>query len=129
MASLSLEKCLNHSEREAAARCPRCRSNFCRECVSEHQSRILCATCLAASAPESPRQSKLARYGLPLGALAGLAMAWLAFFTAGKGLLLIPPAFHDGTWTQPVPAPTGPTSNPDVTGRPVPPETEGRVRE
>lgn len=38
--------CFNHPERPAAARCPLCGVAFCRECVSEHNGRFLCASCL-----------------------------------------------------------------------------------
>ena len=43
---LSLQRCRNHAEREAVARCPGCGHHFCRECVTEHDDRILCAACL-----------------------------------------------------------------------------------
>jgi hypothetical protein len=39
-------RCFNHANREASARCPECRKYFCKECTTEHQLRILCASCL-----------------------------------------------------------------------------------
>jgi hypothetical protein len=98
MGTLSLQKCLNHSDREAVARCPQCRSHFCRECVSEHQGRILCAQCLSkAASPKGARTA--ARIWLPAGAGAGIMLAWLFFLALGKILALIPAAYHDGAWT------------------------------
>ena len=99
MASLAHQKCLNHAGREAIARCPRCRSNFCRECVSEHKGRILCAPCLAKEAARAQAES-VGRFWVPLGSAAGLAVAWLFFLAMGKGLLAIPASFHDGGWAK-----------------------------
>jgi len=42
-----LWRCRRHPERPAAARCPECGEPHCRECVVEHEGRILCAACLA----------------------------------------------------------------------------------
>ena len=47
MAAVALQRCLHHGEREAIARCPECGSFFCRECITEHDERVLCASCLA----------------------------------------------------------------------------------
>ena len=41
------QSCFNHPDREASARCPACGNFFCHECVVEHGSRIICASCLA----------------------------------------------------------------------------------
>ena len=98
MASLARQKCLNHAEREAAARCPSCRSHFCRECVSEYQGRILCAPCLAKAAVAARTDTGWKRAWIPVGAAAGIALAWLFFLSLGQVLLLIPAPYHDGIW-------------------------------
>ncbi|HKP94374.1 MAG TPA: rhomboid family protein [Fibrobacteria bacterium] len=98
MPSLAQQKCLNHGDREAVARCPQCRSHFCRECVSEHRGRILCAPCLAQAARTEQRPAAWKRAWAPLGAVAGLALAWVFFLCLGKVLLLIPASYHDGAW-------------------------------
>ncbi|MDB5050790.1 MAG: rhomboid family protein [Fibrobacteres bacterium] len=98
MPSLAYQKCLNHGEREAVARCPQCRSHFCRECVSEHRGRILCAQCLAKAALAEERNPGWRLAWIPVGAAAGIAMAWLFFLTLGKLLVLIPASYHDGAW-------------------------------
>ncbi|MEO7299509.1 MAG: rhomboid family protein, partial [Verrucomicrobiota bacterium] len=88
---------LNHLAREAVARCPECRFFFCRECIAEHDDRVICATCLkkivkASAAKRSPVHL-LKR--LTFGAF-GLVTAWLFFYWVGQGLLSIPTEFHDG---------------------------------
>ncbi|MFN7139481.1 MAG: rhomboid family protein, partial [Limisphaerales bacterium] len=46
MQNLTQQHCLNHFTREAAARCPECKQFFCRECITEHDDRVICAGCL-----------------------------------------------------------------------------------
>jgi len=43
---LAYQRCLNHTFREAVARCPECGHYFCRECITEHEDRVVCASCL-----------------------------------------------------------------------------------
>jgi hypothetical protein len=92
------QRCCNHPGREAVARCPECRRTFCRECVTEHGDRVLCASCLKQwlATSKSPHPG-LRRSSELLGALLGLATAWLFFYWLGQGLLTIPTSFHEGT--------------------------------
>jgi hypothetical protein len=87
------QRCSNHAGREAAARCPECRSFFCRECVTEHEGRVLCASCIRklTAARAAPNRSLLRRLAgvLPLGL--GLLTAWLFFYLLGRSLLLRQP--------------------------------------
>lgn len=96
LASLSQTRCFNHVQREAVARCPSCRRHFCRECVTEHDHRLLCVSCIASLPEEAGRER---RFGLPFRAasqLAGsLVVLWLAFYVVGQALLLVPSEFHD----------------------------------
>ena len=80
-------RCHTHPEREAAARCPGCARPFCRECVSEHDDRLLCAACLRREAADTqqPVRDHAARNRL-LGALAGFALACLFFYAVGSAL-------------------------------------------
>jgi hypothetical protein len=92
---LARQRCFNHADREAAARCPACRRHYCRECVIEHESRLLCAACVAAEAARDERRVK--RHGWPAaaaGALLGLMLAWCFFFILGWGLLSLPSPTH-----------------------------------
>jgi hypothetical protein len=98
MPELLHQRCLNHLQREAVARCTACRQYFCRECISEHQARVLCAACLRKAADARP--GRRGRFGglMRLGqCLAGLVLAWLFFYIMGECLLTLPSSFHEGT--------------------------------
>lgn len=94
---LAQQRCLNHSAREAVARCPECSQFFCRECVAEHEDRVICAACLRKLA----RVPLLRRRGFA-GALrfahclAAVLAAWFFFYLVGEGLLRLPTSFHEG---------------------------------
>jgi len=92
------QRCFYHESREAACRCPICRRYFCRECVTEHDDRVLCVECLKTIvAGQAPRLSGARRLFRGVLTVAGILMAWLFFYTIGRTLLLIPSAVHDGT--------------------------------
>lgn len=103
VASPADERCLHHPDREAAARCPGCRRAFCRECVTEHGGRMLCAACIArdgvgAATVERGRLVRLLRpAGRALRLAAGVVVAWWAFHLLGATLALFPEALHEGS--------------------------------
>ena len=80
------------------ARCPVCRRSFCRECITEHEDRVICAECLRTLIAGQQSQSGGFRrvFGLLLP-LAGLMIAWLFFYAVGRSLLWIPASVHDGS--------------------------------
>lgn len=91
------QRCFNHGRREAAARCPECRRYFCRECVTEHEDRVVCASCLGRMTETSTRRATGITAGVGLiQALFGLFVLWLFFLAVGKGLLQTPSSFHEG---------------------------------
>lgn len=97
MSSLALQRCWNHSAREAVARCPECGRSFCRECVVEHEDRIICSGCLAklTTAEAKPARTWSFRPVLRFAAaFAGLAAAWFIYFSVGRALLAIPDESH-----------------------------------
>src|SRR5947208_2495584 len=96
--SLSQQRCFNHYQREAVARCLECRQFFCRECIAEHDDRIVCAACLAklARRPQSRRRALAGVFRLGQ-CLLGFMALWFFFYLAGEGLLQIPASFHEGT--------------------------------
>ena len=100
MTSLSLQQsCFNHSRREAVARCPLCSRFFCRECVTEHEGRMLCTTCLSGlvrSTPKTRRPWRIWLSSLLQGGF-GLLLLWIVFYLIGRLLLAIPHSFHEGT--------------------------------
>ena len=92
------QRCIYHEFREAACRCPICRRYFCRECVTEHDNKVLCVECLKAIvAGRAVRRSGMRRVLRGLLPVAGVLIAWLFFYTVGRTLLLIPSDVHDGT--------------------------------
>lgn len=95
--TLARQRCFNHAEREAIARCPECRRYFCRECVTEHDARLLCADCIRniEHLEEAPPRFQGAVTGL-MGFAGALLLIWTVFYFIGSGLLLIPDVFHDG---------------------------------
>ena len=98
MVDLVHQRCFNHGMREAAAQCPECRRFFCRECITEHEGRIMCSPCLEALLRPDEQRGSLA--ALPLQALklfSGIALTWLVVYGLGRALAAIPTAFHDGT--------------------------------
>lgn len=99
MNALVQQRCLHHAGREAVARCPQCQRFFCRECVSEHDDRILCAACLRQLlAPPPVRQRGNFRVIVTFAQSAlAMTLIWFFFFLVGKGLLAIPTSFHEGT--------------------------------
>ncbi len=97
MAALALQRCLHHGDREAIARCPECGNFFCRECITEHDERIVCASCLAKIM--RPAEVKVSRFRLVtlrpwLGVFTGILTAWLCFYFVGRMLVAIPSSFH-----------------------------------
>jgi hypothetical protein len=84
------QRCWNHELREAVCRCPACSRHFCRECVTEHASRLLCAACLQAIArPAGTHRHRRRTLLSPVTALAGLFLSWLIFYIGGEILLEI----------------------------------------
>jgi uncharacterized paraquat-inducible protein A len=98
MAVLLAQRCLHHPVREAVARCPECGQFYCRECITEHEDRVVCSSCLKrlTAKTEKPRRS----FGLVwrvTAAIAGFVIAWMFFFLVGRLLVNIPSSFHEGT--------------------------------
>ena len=99
MTTLRQQRCWNHGAREAIARCPSCGHFFCRECITEHEERIICAACLRqqqAAPVERPRRS-FARVGRAVAAMLGVFMAWFFFYLVGRVLVSVPVKYHEGT--------------------------------
>jgi hypothetical protein len=103
MQNLLHQRCFNHAAREAVARCPECRQFFCRECVTEHEDRVVCAVCLKKLA-QRPLNRRRAFINVVHSAqcVLGILTAWFFFFLIGQSLLALPDSFHEGTlWRVP----------------------------
>jgi hypothetical protein len=94
--SLVHQRCFNHALREAVARCPECKQFFCRECITEHEDRVVCAACLKKLA-QVPLAKRPAFVGFVrfFQCAAGILVAWFFFFLIGESLLRLPDAFHE----------------------------------
>lgn len=101
MSSFATRKCVRHTEREAVARCPSCGGDFCRECIVEHDGRVLCANCLAKTLTASDAAKAPVAWSRRSGdaavTLACVLLLWIAFYGFGQFLKAIPPRVHEGT--------------------------------
>lgn len=99
--NLAHQRCFNHVLREAVARCPQCRQFFCRECITEHDDRVICAACLSKLA-RTPLLRRRAFAGVAHVAecLLGLMIVWFFFYLIGEGLISLPSSFHERTLWQ-----------------------------
>ena len=103
MAALARQRCLHHGSREAVARCLDCRQFFCRECITEHDERVVCASCLkkVAQAAAKPARRRVNLWPV-LQTASGLLLTVVFFYLVGSALLALPDSFHDGSlWEQP----------------------------
>jgi len=101
MQDLLFKKCFNHENREAAAQCPECKRFFCRECVTEHSGRVLCASCLGSSGHDGGK--KFFRFDKPallVKFFFGLFFIWICFYYIAFFLISLPSDFHEGVLWQ-----------------------------
>ena len=95
MSRLIDQRCWHHVSREAVARCPACHRYYCRECVTEHRGRMICAECAAAeNRPDNgaERSRAVLWTGFAMG---GMLLAWLIFYYLGMFLARVPSDFFD----------------------------------
>ena len=94
---LTRARCVVHAQREAAARCPECRGFYCRECVTEHGDRAICAACLErlARTGRSRRPQSFRTVALAAQVLIGIFAAWFFFYVVGEFLSSLPDTFHE----------------------------------
>jgi hypothetical protein len=96
MSTLVQQRCFNHFSREAVARCPECTRFFCRECVTEHDDRVVCAACLSRlTAVASRKRPRLERVARVTQLVCSLVIAWFFFFLVGEILVRLPDSFHE----------------------------------
>ena len=95
MTQFAQQRCFVHPSREAVSLCLECRRAFCRECVVDHDGRLICAACLARLQAPTPRGSRMGRK-LASTAATGFALllCWILFYMAGRLLMLAEPAHH-----------------------------------
>ena len=103
MTPLIEQRCFHHPAREAVVRCPGCRRYYCRECVTEHEGRMMCAACASADVRRAGGRGSIAVW--IAGAAAGFLLAWLIFYYFGMLLGRIPSDFFSEM------SPSGPARN------------------
>ncbi len=95
------QRCFNHSMREAAARCPECAKFYCRECITEHDDRVICASCLRKSVkPPFTKRSGFVSVVRTIQLLTGFFTVWFFFHLFGQALLSAGASFHEATLWQ-----------------------------
>jgi uncharacterized paraquat-inducible protein A len=101
MPDITHQRCHNHMQREAVARCPECGRFFCRECSTEHEDKVLCAACLRRLAEPLGKTSDGFRGLFRLGQfLLGILILYILFYYLAQVLLAMPSDFHEGTLWQ-----------------------------
>lgn len=93
--ALTNRRCITHPHREAISRCPQCRRFYCRECVTEHEGRMLCVACLGSGQMAAEARSGTRWFLWTTAAIAGFLVASSAFY--GMGMLL--QAIPTGAWS------------------------------
>ena len=96
MSSLSEQRCFNHGTREAVARCTDCRNYFCRECITDHDKKIICTACLESLEIADTKTSVRHTFTKPVLSLAGCIALFFLFYLFGETMLALPDTFHDG---------------------------------
>jgi hypothetical protein len=96
---VSGHRCFNHAGREAVARCVSCGRSYCRECVAEHDGRMICASCLRAerAVPQRTSGAWWRVAGRALHTTVAVIVAWLFFYATAQVLLDLPSPFHEGS--------------------------------
>lgn len=91
--------CWNHDAREAVCRCPDCSRSFCRECVTEHASRLLCASCLRKALDEAASRRRRTR-GIPPALLlaGGILLSWSIFLILAGGVSELLVRMEQAAW-------------------------------
>lgn len=97
MNQISTRRCFNHARREAVARCTVCGSFYCRECIAEHDGRMICARCLLPGEATRGKRRFLSGTARAFQLLAGVMLLWFVFFLMGQALLRLPSSFHEGS--------------------------------
>ena len=101
MNDLSRQRCFNHAWREAVALCVECERYYCRECIIEHDDRMLCAPCLGkVTSGRAKRKARLALLSRACLFFVGFLTIWIFFYLLGRGLLALPSEFHEGALWQ-----------------------------
>ena len=96
-AAIAQARCHIHADREAAARCVKCATLYCSECVTRVDGRMVCASCQrAAAAVKTSRTREWFLLNTTAQFAAGLLLIWFMIYFAGRILISIPDEMHSG---------------------------------
>ena len=90
-------QCWNHETREAVCRCPGCARSYCRECVTEHDARLLCAACLRKVLAEAGK-ARMRRVPAVVLLAAGLLLSWFVFLVFAGGISEFSARMEQAAW-------------------------------
>jgi len=92
------KRCSNHPSREAVARCPICQKFYCRECITEHDGKMLCKYCLESKIESQKNDKKsslfLKQVIIVILFISSFALSWFLFAMLGKIIMLFPQKYH-----------------------------------
>ena len=90
MATLDAHQlCWNHETREAVCRCLGCGRSYCRECVTEHEGRLVCANCIGKAAAQTGGKGAWRKAAPAAMIVGGFAMGWLTYWAFGEAVMLL----------------------------------------
>jgi len=87
-------RCHHHPGREAVARCVSCGRFCCRECITEHHDRMICAGCLRPTAGRRRGSRLISVLLATFRVTGGVLVLWLTFYAAGMALVRVPSEMH-----------------------------------
>ncbi len=97
---LSRSRCYNHPTREAVALCTVTGKPFCRECIVEHEGRMVSAEVVAGLLKKKDGPTRVwwkTPFQWCATALSFLLLCY-GFYLLGRILLQIPARFHEGNY-------------------------------
>ena len=92
------QSCWNHEAREAVCRCPECGRSYCRECVTEHEARLLCAVCLRKALVGSRPRGGPGGVAKVLLLIGGLVLSWIIFLGVAGGVSEFTARMEQAAW-------------------------------
>lgn len=89
--AMHARRCVLHAQREAAARCPGCKRFYCRECITEHDGKVLCSGCLTENTRErSEKKQGSGHFKMTAGLIGTFLVLLLIFFSMGVLIQILP---------------------------------------
>lgn len=78
------------------ARCRSCGQSYCRECVVEHEHRLMCADCLRREALRGQERAGRVPWAALVQWVVAAGVLWVLFYGVAAVLRRVPSEVHDG---------------------------------